>query len=217
MCIFFHQDRRSLRGSKGQICHIIKVKFQTTSNCQTNGVNINMQNYPRGSVFALPHWGPLLMAWSQRSIRSFDLLEKKQRQGPCHCDDTAISSLVFLNFVYNHMGISSTGTSSTGSTPTTIYILMHNSIMSYRAGFNLSLLNKCKKMSLIWCHTYLAMWSIFGVKLNYIVLFEESCNTSTLLMEVSMICGYEPIRVGDRACVVAHEAKQNTIMFWWWA
>ena len=35
MCIFFHQDRMSLRGSKGQICHNIKVKFQTT-----NGANI---------------------------------------------------------------------------------------------------------------------------------------------------------------------------------
>ena len=96
MCVFFHQDRRSLRGSKGQICHIIKVKFQTTSNCQTNGVNINMQNYPRGSVFAHPHWGPLLMAWGQRSIRSFDLLEKRQRQGRYHRDDTAISSWYFF-------------------------------------------------------------------------------------------------------------------------
>ena len=42
------------------------------------------------------------------------------------------------------MGPSSTGASSTGSTPTTIYILMHNFIISYRAGFNLSLLKRAK-------------------------------------------------------------------------
>ena len=64
-------------------------------------VLINMQNYPRGSVFVHPHWGPLLMAWSQRSIRSFDLLEKKkQRQGLCHRDDTAISSFYFCLFYF---------------------------------------------------------------------------------------------------------------------
>ena len=34
------------------------------------------------------------------------------------------------------------------------------------------------------------MWSIFGVKLNYIVIFEKSCNSSTLLMELFMICGH---------------------------
>ena len=33
------------------------------------------------------------------------------------------------------------------------------------------------------------MWSIFDVKLNYIVIFEKSCNSSTLLMELIMICG----------------------------
>ena len=53
---------------------------------------------------------------------------------------TSISNvLVFLNFVYNPMG-----TSSTGSTPTAIYILMHNFIISNRAGFNLSLLKRAK-------------------------------------------------------------------------
>ena len=72
---------------------------------------------------------------------------------------------------------------------TTIYILMHNFIISYRAGFNLSLLKWAKKLSLIWYQTYLDMWSIFGVKLDYIVIFEKSCNSSTLLMELFMICG----------------------------
>ena len=32
------------------------------------------------------------------------------------------------------------------------------------------------------------MWSIFGVKLNYIVIFEKSRTSSTLLMELFMIC-----------------------------
>ena len=93
--------------------------------------------------------------------------------------------LVFLNFVYNLMGAS-----STGSVPTTIYILMHNFIILYRAGFNLSLLKRAKKLSLIWYQTNLDMWSIFGVKLNHIVIFEKSCNNSTLLMELFMICGH---------------------------
>ena len=34
------------------------------------------------------------------------------------------------------------------------------------------------------------MWSIFGVKLNYIVIFEKSGNSSTLLMELFMICDH---------------------------
>ena len=93
--------------------------------------------------------------------------------------------LVFINFVYNPMGAS-----TTGSTPTTIYILMHNFIVSYCAGFDLSLLKRAKKLSLIWYQTYLDMWSIFGVKLNYIAIFEKSCNSSTLLMELFMICGH---------------------------
>ena len=42
------------------------------------------------------------------------------------------------------MGFLPTGASPTGSTPTTIYILMHNFIISYRAGFNLSLLKEQK-------------------------------------------------------------------------
>ena len=32
------------------------------------------------------------------------------------------------------------------------------------------------------------MRSIFGVKLNYIVIFEKSCNSSTLFMELFTIC-----------------------------
>ena len=31
---------------------------------------------------------------------------------------------------------------------------------------------------------------MFGVKLNYIVIFEKSCNSSTLLMELFIICGH---------------------------
>ena len=34
------------------------------------------------------------------------------------------------------------------------------------------------------------MWSIFGVKLNYIVILEKLWNNSTLLMELFMICGH---------------------------
>ena len=91
----------------------------------------------------------------------------------------------------NSMGSSPTGASPTGSTPTTIYILMHNFIISYRAGFNLSLsLLKRKKnifhmipnfswyVKYFWCETY------------YIVIFEKSCNSSTLLMELFTICGH---------------------------
>ena len=47
-----------------------------------------------------------------------------------------------------------TGASLTGSTPTAVYILMHNFIISYRAGFNLSLLKKSKKLSSIWYQNY---------------------------------------------------------------
>ena len=47
-----------------------------------------------------------------------------------------------------------------------------------------------QKVSLISYQTYIDMWSIFGVKLNYIVIFEKSCNSSTLLMELFMICGH---------------------------
>ena len=39
------------------------------------------------------------------------------------------------------MGSSPTCASPAGSTPTKIYILMHNFIISYRAGFNLSYAN----------------------------------------------------------------------------
>ena len=52
---------------------------------------------------------------------------------------------IFHFFVYKSMGASSTGASSTGSTPITIYILMHNFVISYRAGFNFSLLKRAKK------------------------------------------------------------------------
>ena len=58
---------------------------------------------------------------------------------------TSISKvLVVLNFVYNAMGAS-----PTGSTPATIYSLMHNFIISYRAGFNFLLLKKKQKIILI--------------------------------------------------------------------
>ena len=57
---------------------------------------------------------------------------------------------IFHLFVYKSMGASSTGASSKGSTPTTIYNLMHNFIISYRVSFNLSLLKKGKNLSLIW-------------------------------------------------------------------
>ena len=60
------------------------------------------------------------------------------------CMTSISKDLVFLNFVYNHTGASSTGASSTGSTLTTIYILMHNFIISYRAGFNLLLSKRAK-------------------------------------------------------------------------
>ena len=33
------------------------------------------------------------------------------------------------------------------------------------------------------------MWSICGVKINYIVILEKLCNNSTLLLELFMICG----------------------------
>ena len=53
---------------------------------------------------------------------------------------TSISKAsVFLNFVYSPMGAS-----STGSTPTPLYFLMHNFIISYCAGFNLSILKRVK-------------------------------------------------------------------------
>ena len=103
------------------------------------------------------------------------------------------SNTFFDYFVCNSMGSSPAGASPTGSTSTTIYILMHNFIISYRAGFILSLLKKSKKLSLIWYQTYLDMWSIFGVKLNYIVIFEKSCNSSTLLMELFMI--WDPCKI----------------------
>ena len=97
------------------------------------------------------------------------------------------SNTFFDYFVCNSMGSSPTGASPTGSTPTTIYILMHNFIISYRAGFNLSLLKRAKNYLKYDTQTYLDMWSIFGVKLNYIVIFEKSCNSSTLLMELTFV------------------------------
>ena len=42
------------------------------------------------------------------------------------------------------MGASSIGALSAGSTPTPLYILMHNLIISYRAGYNLSILKREK-------------------------------------------------------------------------
>ena len=102
------------------------------------------------------------------------------------------SNTIFNYFVCNSMGSLPTGASPTGSSTTTIYILMHNFIISYRADFNLSLLKRAKKLSLIWYKTCFDMWSIFGVKLNYIVIFGKSCNSSTLLMELFMIC--DPLR-----------------------
>ena len=93
--------------------------------------------------------------------------------------------LVFLNFVYNPMGASPTGASPTGSTPTTIYILIHNFIISYRAGFNLSLLKRA--INYLWYDTkYTLICEIFLVW-----NFEKSCNSSTLLMELFKICGLQ--------------------------
>ena len=53
--------------------------------------------------------------------------------------DIHFKLLVFLNFVYNPWGAS-----PSGSTPSTFDIVMHNFIISYRAGFNLSLLKRAK-------------------------------------------------------------------------
>ena len=39
------------------------------------------------------------------------------------------------------------------------------------------------------------MQSIFGVKLNYIVILEKLCNSSTLLMELFMIYGQNPLGI----------------------
>ena len=63
------------------------------------------------------------------------------------------------------------GASATGSTPTTIYILMHNFIISYRAGFGLSLLKRAKKNIFNMMSNMLDMWSVFSVKLYFIVIF----------------------------------------------
>ena len=113
--------------------------------------------------------------------------------------DISISKvLVFLNFVYNPMGASSTSTSPTGSPLpqfifwciTSLFCIVQISIFCYKK-------EQKKKFSLIWYQTYLDMWSIFGVKLNYIVIFENWCNSSTLLMELFMICGQDRIITGS--------------------
>ena len=58
--------------------------------------------------------------------------------------DIHFKSSSFPEFCVQSMGASPTGASPIGSTPTTIYILMHNFIISYREGFNLSLLKRAK-------------------------------------------------------------------------
>ena len=72
--------------------------------------------------------------------------------------------------------------------PTTIYILMHNFIISYRAGFNLSL---SKRTKIIFNMIPNIPWYVkyFWCELNYILIFEKSCNSSTLVTELFMICG----------------------------
>ena len=57
-----------------------------------------------------------------------------------HGDTSNIAN--FSLFVYKYMGASSTGDPSTGYTPTTLYILMHNFIISKRVGFNLLILKR---------------------------------------------------------------------------
>ena len=46
--------------------------------------------------------------------------------------------------IFHYFVCKSMGASPTGSTPTTLYILMHNFIISKRAGFNLSILKRAK-------------------------------------------------------------------------
>ena len=71
--------------------------------------------------------------------------------------------LVFLNVVYNPIGVSSTGASSTGSTSTILYILIHNFIISWHS-LHSTMLKKSSVAS--WtCHTLfdqaLQVFSIF--------------------------------------------------------
>ena len=125
---------------------------------------------------------------------------------------TSISkSSVFLNFMYKPMGAS-----STGSTLTTVYILsipeskyttfIQVDINKYTVLYCYSKLFK-KCISLLFRNVLVSAfryqkerkitlnmmpnmpWYVkyFGGKLNYIVIFEN--NSSTLLMELFMICG----------------------------
>ena len=106
------------------------------------------------------------------------------------CKVWKLSKEYFLhdtNFVYNPMGASSTGASSTGSILVQFTFWCITSLF-VSCRFQSFVIKKSKKLSLIWYQTYLDMWSIFGVKLNYIVIFEKSCNSSTLLMELFKIC-----------------------------
>ena len=92
------------------------------------------------------------------------------------------------NTLFDYFVCNSLGSSPTGATPTTTYILMQELHYFASCMFQTFVIKKSKKVSLIWYQTYIDMWSIFGVKLNYITIFEKSCNSSTLLMELFMIC-----------------------------
>ena len=129
-----------------------------------------------------------LVVLVQATISKYYMCKVWKLSNEYFCMTSISNVLVFLSFVYNPMSTSPTSASSTGSTTTTIYILMHNFNISYRAGFNPSLLKRAK---IIFIMIPNIPWYLnnFRVKRNYIVIFEESCNSSTLLMVLFMICG----------------------------
>ena len=72
-----------------------------------------------------------LLILVQETIGIYIICARFESFPMCSFCMTSISKvLVFLNFVYNPMGAASTGAASTGSTPNTLYILMHNFIIS---------------------------------------------------------------------------------------
>ena len=92
--------------------------------------------------------------------------------------------LVFLNFVYNPIGAA-----CTGSTPNTLYNLMHNFFVSQHAVF---LFRHQKVWNITFNMTPNMPWYVkyFGVKRNYFMILRKLCNSSTSLMEIFMICGH---------------------------
>ena len=116
------------------------------------------------------------------------------------------------NTFFDYFVCKSMGSSATGSTPTTTYLLMHNFLYFVSCRFQSFVFKKRKNSSLILYQTYLDMWSILEWNLIILWFFEKSCNSSTLLMELFVICGQiwqRKVSHGVCSCVALHRTTYS--------